>query len=138
MGARVGCGRSYPAGEEPNGTGPWVATSEGVAIQMSARWGQAAVLEWLKLHFPEALLIRVVDDDMSELVWRFKGPGEMMHEFLDRVTRVTYGRSRAESIRDRICVQCGKEITQLTKEHLAEYRISGLCEDCQLKVFGRE
>lgn len=141
MGARIGAGRAYPAGEEPNGTGPWVATSNGVAVRMSANWGPLEVVAWLKLHFPEALLINVTDDNGDEYKWRFKGEVDpAMSPFLDRLSVLTYGRSRSESIRQGICVDCGKDASGVgidtTGEGLKEYMTSGLCLECQLKVFG--
>lgn len=137
MGARIGCGRSYPAGEEPNDTGPWVATSEGISVEMPARWDTIPVLEWLKLHFPEALLIHITEDDGSTFVWRYKGTFDpAMLEFLDRVSKITYGRSRIESIQKGICVACGNVVALGNEATLQEYVISGLCETDQVKVFG--
>ncbi len=47
------------------------------------------------------------------------------------------GRKRVDSIKSDVCSWCGKPATQF-KDELSrrEYRISGLCQECQDKVFG--
>ncbi len=64
---------------------------------------------------------------------------DQMNEFLDIMTKNTFGRSRSESIKNNICVICGKSInpetefkTELDKK---EYVISGLCQACQDDTF---
>ena len=47
-------------------------------------------------------------------------------------------RIRVESIKADICNWCGKPATQFTDElSRKEYNISGFCQDCQDKTFGR-
>ena len=42
-----------------------------------------------------------------------------------------------KNIKDMVCTFCGKKITGF-KDELSEkeYKISGFCQDCQVKVFG--
>ena len=55
---------------------------------------------------------------------------------LDDITIVQYGRTRTKAIEQDICVACGGDAkvfdTDLSR---VEYRISGLCQVCQDKVF---
>ena len=58
--------------------------------------------------------------------------------FLDKFAeQVYYGRSRTESIRNNICLDCGGLALEF-KDSLSkkEYAISGFCQVCQDKVFG--
>jgi len=52
--------------------------------------------------------------------------------FLERVT----GRDRRSSIEADTCTICGQEATRFRdKLSIKEYRISGMCQSCQDKVF---
>ena len=48
------------------------------------------------------------------------------------------GRKRVESIRSDVCSWCGKPATEF-RDGLSrkEYTISGFCQECQDKTFGR-
>jgi hypothetical protein len=60
-------------------------------------------------------------------------------EFLDSMSKQLFGRSRSESIGNRVCVSCGKSAQGFSNEQAAkEYTISGLCETCQDKAFGAD
>lgn len=59
-----------------------------------------------------------------------------MTEFLDQLSQARFGRSRTESIRNNICVDCGKAATEFTNDiSRKEYTISGLCQKCQDEIF---
>ena len=48
------------------------------------------------------------------------------------------GRKRTDSIRKDICVWCGKPIIGFKDElSVREYKISGFCQECQDKTFGK-
>ena len=48
------------------------------------------------------------------------------------------GRKRVDSIRAGVCSWCGKPATEFRDElSRREYRISGFCQECQDKTFGR-
>ena len=49
------------------------------------------------------------------------------------------GRKRIDSIQQNICTWCGKPATEFTDElSRKEYTISGFCQSCQDKTFGKE
>jgi len=49
-----------------------------------------------------------------------------------------FGRSRVDSIRGNICSWCGKPATEFRDDlSRKEYTISGFCQECQDKTFGR-
>lgn len=49
------------------------------------------------------------------------------------------GRDRKKSIRADLCNLCGKPATDFRDElSEREYRISGMCQQCQDKVFGED
>jgi len=66
-----------------------------------------------------------------------KDPG--MESFLDLATTKLFGRARTTSIRSGYCVTCGKQVGTF-KDSLSakEYTISGMCQECQDSVFGKE
>jgi len=59
--------------------------------------------------------------------------------FLERYAEEAYGRSRTESIRKNICLGCGEAVGEF-RDSLSkkEYAISGFCQVCQDKVFGKD
>ena len=62
-----------------------------------------------------------------------------MNRFLDEVSFKEFGRARSEALEKEICVMCGATKLRFRSTiGLQEYRISGLCEACQDKVFGGE
>lgn len=56
---------------------------------------------------------------------------------LDSITRKTFGFSRSDALKSKVCVSCGKN-AHAFKDALSEkeYGISGLCQPCQDSVFG--
>jgi len=49
------------------------------------------------------------------------------------------GRKRVDSIKQDTCSWCGKPATEFRDElSCKEYIISGLCQECQDKTFGKE
>ena len=60
-----------------------------------------------------------------------------MVAFLDKMSQATYGRSRSESITNRVCVCCGEAANDF-EDVLSrnEFYISGLCQKCQNDTFG--
>lgn len=62
----------------------------------------------------------------------------MLNEMLEQMSMDLYGRSRMQSIQENTCVRCTAPVdaTHFSEEkYLAEYKLSGLCESCQAKVF---
>ena len=60
--------------------------------------------------------------------------------YMEHIFKKTFGISREQSILDEMCVPapigCGKPVTKFTDEISAkEYCISGLCQECQDKLF---
>lgn len=59
-----------------------------------------------------------------------------MLAILDKLTISLYGRAWSESIATDICVSCGGEATVFTDDlSPEEYRITGLCQQCQNKTY---
>ena len=60
----------------------------------------------------------------------------LMVDVLDKIALATTGRTRTESIQADLCVWCGKE-AKVFKDELSrrEYTISGMCQECQDKLF---
>jgi len=60
-----------------------------------------------------------------------------LERFLEKYAKDTFGRSRAESIENNICLQCGESAGEF-RDSLSEkeYVISGFCQVCQDKIFG--
>lgn len=58
---------------------------------------------------------------------------------LDAIAQAQFGRKRTDSIRSNICLVCGAPATEF-KDELSrkEYTISGMCQDCQDKVFNSD
>jgi hypothetical protein len=62
---------------------------------------------------------------------------EVIEKFLDRLTPNPEGRKG--SIEKNLCTWCGGEATQFRNEiSRREYRISGFCQVCQDKTFGKD
>jgi hypothetical protein len=62
---------------------------------------------------------------------------EPIKNFLDQLTTLTFGTSRTESITHDKCVSCKGDATSFRNEiSKREYRISGLCQNCQDEIFG--
>lgn len=60
---------------------------------------------------------------------------EVIRKFLDHITGV----DTEERIRKNMCVTCGNPVTKFKSEICEkEFTISGLCQDCQDKVFKKE
>jgi hypothetical protein len=62
-----------------------------------------------------------------------------IREMLDDLSKAITGRVASESIKEDICVRCGKPVTSnsFTDEcSRREYRITGLCQVCQDQIFG--
>jgi uncharacterized CHY-type Zn-finger protein len=61
---------------------------------------------------------------------------EMMEQILDQLSMSAFGRSRSESIKSKVCVDCGKPATEFEDALSSkEYQISGLCQQCQNEIF---
>jgi len=57
---------------------------------------------------------------------------------LDQLSKTLFGRSRSETLIGGRCVTCGGEaITFRDQLSAREFRISGMCQECQDKVFGK-
>ena len=60
-----------------------------------------------------------------------------MDSFLDMLTRPVTGMSNRETIKKKICPTCAKPVGEFRDElSVKEYRISGMCQECQDSVFG--
>lgn len=65
---------------------------------------------------------------------------KQLHEDWSEEQYRAYFESIKNAWRTNTCQHCGKEIKidyYWTDEHINEYRISGLCKDCQVKIFKR-
>ena len=62
---------------------------------------------------------------------------KVLEDFLDEVSEKQFGIKRSIAIGTGICTTCGQE-ANMFKDVLSvkEYRISGMCQVCQDKVFG--
>jgi len=63
---------------------------------------------------------------------------KQLNEILDNVSKNLFGREREESIRKNICVMCGNIVDENNfKDELSlkEFKISGMCQECQDKIF---
>ena len=59
-----------------------------------------------------------------------------MRNFLDSVSKDMFGRCRTEAIESGICIDCGEPATEFVDQlSRKEYAISGLCQECQDKIF---
>jgi hypothetical protein len=72
---------------------------------------------------------------MTEPSWK----ADNIRNMLDRVSKDMYGRNASESIKQDICMRCGKPAREFVDElSRREYRISGLCQECQDIIFVEE
>ena len=61
-----------------------------------------------------------------------------MTKFLNETTETFFGRNRTTCIEKNVCVTCGnKAHTFRDALSIKEFTISGMCQDCQDKVFGK-
>lgn len=59
-----------------------------------------------------------------------------MEEAIEHLTQEWYGKSHNQSIIDNICVECSEVANEFTDAlSIKEFSISGLCQQCQDKVF---
>lgn len=62
-----------------------------------------------------------------------------MQAFVDQFAEQVFGRTNSESIKESLCVTCGKPVgISSFRDALSrrEYGISGMCQECQDSVFG--
>lgn len=60
-----------------------------------------------------------------------------MTESLDRITHTIFGKTRSKALGNKTCVVCGSSAEKFKDEiSRKEFSISGMCQDCQDKVFG--
>lgn len=65
--------------------------------------------------------------------------GSKKSEAVESLLSSITGRSRIDCIRQNICTTCGKEAVSFRDSiSRKEYLISGMCQACQDKVFGKE
>jgi len=70
--------------------------------------------------------------DMATPSYKAKG----IETMLDESAKQMFGRTRTESIRDDVCVMCGKDAKEFdTDDSRLEYSISGMCQKCQNDVY---
>lgn len=62
-----------------------------------------------------------------------------MKNFLDGFTRDAFGMSRSEAIKNGVCVVC-QTVADNFRDDVSEreFKISGMCQNCQDDVFGTE
>lgn len=61
-----------------------------------------------------------------------------MQEFVDGLANEFFGRTQEESLEKNICVMCGNVVENFRDSlSLKEYSISGMCQQCQDKIFGK-
>ena len=61
-----------------------------------------------------------------------------LHKHEDTKTIMDYFNNLQNSIENRVCNECGKkvDVDKMRKWTRKEYFISGLCKECQDKIFG--
>ena len=68
-----------------------------------------------------------------------KQPNSLMTKFLDAVTTNAFGKSLTDAKNMQECVICeGQHLTFKDTLSEKEYKISGMCQSCQDKVFTGE
>lgn len=69
----------------------------------------------------------------------FKDKTVPIKNFIDSTSKSMFGRSASESMLNKICVTCGHKVGPF-KDELSEreYEISGICQECQDEIFGKE
>jgi hypothetical protein len=69
---------------------------------------------------------------MTKPTWK----AENIRNMLDGLSTQMYGRSSSESIKQDVCMRCGKSAKEFKDDlSLREYAISGLCQECQDIIF---
>lgn len=69
---------------------------------------------------------------MTKPAWKAEG----VSKALDGMAQALYGRMRSESIQEDICLRCNQPAVEFTDDlSRSEYRISGLCQQCQDEIF---
>ena len=62
-----------------------------------------------------------------------------VEQALEHLSQQTYGNSRTKSFAEHTCVKCGKLADKFSDELSAkEYKISGLCQECQDEFFEQD
>jgi len=62
----------------------------------------------------------------------------VLQKFLDDFSQSTFGRSNSEAVKTRTCVICEQPADTFRDTlSLKEFGISGLCQKCQDKTFGK-
>jgi len=67
-----------------------------------------------------------------------KESSEEVEDWLDKMAKKMYDVERTKAIRREICVDCKSEVDMSNfrdEKSKEEYRISGLCQNCQDEVF---
>ncbi len=65
------------------------------------------------------------------------GMKNTLQEFKDRMSKSFQGMTKAEAIEKRLCVTCkGKATIFCDRLSEREYRITGMCQECQDAIFG--
>jgi len=62
-------------------------------------------------------------------------------KFLDNMTEKTFGKSKTDAEKEKVCVFCHKPIKDedfRNEISRREYGISGICQKCQDDVFGKD
>ena len=74
---------------------------------------------------------------MPEVIVDF--PASFKSKEIEAVINKIFGRSRIETIENKLCVSCDATNVSLADEESAkEYSISGMCQTCQDSTFGDE
>ena len=69
---------------------------------------------------------------MAELTHK----NQEINNLLDKISLKCFGTSRSAAIKTDTCIYCNKPATSFHDEKYKEiYRSSGLCQDCQDKIF---
>jgi hypothetical protein len=69
---------------------------------------------------------------MTKPAWK----AQNIRDALDDMTEALYGKRAGETIKQDICVACGKPAVEFRDEiSRREFTISGLCQSCQDDVF---
>ena len=59
-----------------------------------------------------------------------------MEDFLEKVGKIVYKRSREDCMKDEICIKCGKTAKHFVDDvSKKEYTLSGFCQICQDDFF---
>jgi len=62
-----------------------------------------------------------------------------IQDFLDNLSKQSFGRTVGEAQQQKVCVCCGKPVTGFRDSiSVSEYDITGYCQECQDEVFNDE